>query len=73
MEIGLSIFLGVPGLLLLAFGALIIVKRSQPWVQLDRGLPPVLRSWAALIVGSISLLLGLGFLLLASLLGGFWE
>ena len=72
MEIGLSIFLGIAGLLLLAFGVLIIVKRSQPWVQLDSGLPPFLRSWAALIVGSVSLLLGIGLLLLASLLGRFW-
>ncbi len=65
MEIGLAIFLGILGLLLISFGIMVVIRREQPWIQLDSGLPRVLKSWSALIIGGISFLLGMGALLLA--------
>lgn len=70
MEFGLGIFSGVVGLLLLAFGALVIIRREQPFVPLDKGFPRTLKSWSALIVGGICLLLGAGAVLLALVING---
>ena len=73
MEVGLSIFIGILGLVLVSFGTIVIIKREQPWVQLDRGLPRVLKGWSALTVGGVSLLLGVGALLLSLFVYGIWR
>jgi hypothetical protein len=73
VEIGVSIALCILGLLLVSFGTMVVIRREQPWVQLDRGLPRVLKSWSALIIGAVSLLLGIGAVLLALVVGGIWK
>lgn len=70
MEIGLGIFSGIVGLALLSFGAMVIIRREQPFVQLDKGFPTTLKSWSALIIGGICLLFGAGAILLALAING---